>query len=119
MTAPALWIILILMFVGAILIAVYQDKVVEVCVLIYSLEYSNIIQKLRPFSEKVRDIPAGWLIFILILFVLNFPPLMGDEIVEILCGIIYGLWGGFGIVAVGTYLGQGQFQIFNFTIFTS
>ncbi|OAL44677.1 hypothetical protein IQ07DRAFT_662877 [Pyrenochaeta sp. DS3sAY3a] len=61
---------------------------------------------MRPFSEKVRALPAGWLIPIAILFILSFPPLIGDEIVEILCGVIYGLWVGFGVVAAGTYFGQ-------------
>ncbi|PVH95904.1 hypothetical protein DM02DRAFT_570404 [Periconia macrospinosa] len=86
-----LWIISWLMLIATILLAVYQDRVVD---------------KLRPFSDRVRDIPAGWLIWVAVLFIVSFPPLIGDEIVEILCGIIYGLWFGFGIVALGTYLGQ-------------
>lgn len=65
---------------------------------------------MRPFSEKVRALPAGWLIPIAILFILSFPPLIGDEIVEILCGVIYGLWIGFGVVAAGTYFGQSKFK---------
>ncbi|CAI6334206.1 unnamed protein product [Periconia digitata] len=86
-----LWIICWAMLIATILLAVYRDRVID---------------WLRPFSDRVRDIPAGWLIPVAILFVLSFPPLIGDEIVEILCGVIYGLWAGFGIVALGTYLGQ-------------
>lgn len=32
--------------------------------------------------------------------------LFGQEIVILLCGIIWGLWIGFGIVAAGTILGE-------------
>lgn len=32
--------------------------------------------------------------------------LFGHEIVAILCGLVWGLWVGFGIVAAGTFLGE-------------
>lgn len=62
--------------------------------------------KLRPFSEKLHDLPAGWLIPIAILFVISFPPLFGHEIVALLCGLVWGLWIGFAIVAAGTFVGE-------------
>lgn len=109
-TRSALWILLVVFGVAAILIAVFQDKIVDVSFLqsiIGKFRSTNTTKKkLRPWSDTVRDIPAGWLIPVAILFVLSFPPLIGDEIVEILCGVIYGLWIGFGVVALGTYLGQ-------------
>lgn len=48
----------------------------------------------------------GWLIPIGIMFVISFPPLFGHEIVAILCGLVWGLWIGFAIVAAGTLLGE-------------
>jgi uncharacterized membrane protein YdjX (TVP38/TMEM64 family) len=54
----------------------------------------------------VRDLPVGWLIPIAILIVISFPPLFGHELVALLCGVVYGLWVGFGIVAAGTFLGE-------------
>jgi|TARA_R110002003_G_scaffold42_14_gene3176 uncharacterized membrane protein YdjX (TVP38/TMEM64 family) len=54
----------------------------------------------------VRDLPAGWLIPIAILFVISFPPLFGHEIIALLCGVVYGLWIGFAIVAAGTFIGE-------------
>lgn len=63
-------------------------------------------QTLRPFSEKVRDLPAGWLIPIAILIVISFPPLFGHEIIALLCGVVYGLWIGFAVVAAGTFIGE-------------
>ena len=35
-----------------------------------------------------------------------FPQLFGHEIVAILCGVVWGIWIGFGIVAAGTALGE-------------
>jgi uncharacterized membrane protein YdjX (TVP38/TMEM64 family) len=65
-------------------------------------------QELRPFSEKVRDLPAGWIIPVVILIIISFPPLFGHEIIAVLCGVIYGLWIGFSIVAAGTFIGEGE-----------
>lgn len=65
-------------------------------------------QKLRPWAESVRDLPAGWLIPIVVLFVISFPPLFGHEIVALLCGVVWGLWVGFGIVAAGTFAGESE-----------
>ncbi|KAF3771325.1 hypothetical protein M406DRAFT_232865, partial [Cryphonectria parasitica EP155] len=61
---------------------------------------------LRPFAEKVRDITAGWLIFVAVLFVISFPPLFGHELVALLAGVVYGLWIGFAVVAAGTFIGE-------------
>lgn len=52
--------------------------------------------------------PAGWLIPIVILIIISFPPLFGHEIIGLLCGVVYGLWIGFVIVAAGTFLGEGR-----------
>ncbi|KAK1753709.1 snare associated Golgi protein-domain-containing protein [Echria macrotheca] len=85
------WIIGIIVLVLTILITIHHDQVVAY---------------LRPFSEKVRDLPAGWIIPIVILVVISFPPLFGHEIIALLCGVVYGLWIGFGIVAAGTFIGE-------------
>ncbi|KAK6343833.1 Tlg2-vesicle protein [Orbilia brochopaga] len=85
------WIILIILIVIPILITIYHNQIVE---------------WLHPASQKIRDLPFGWVIPIIILFIISFPPLFGHEIVAVLCGIVYGLWIGFGIVAAGTFLGE-------------
>ncbi|KAJ4406547.1 Tlg2-vesicle protein [Didymella pomorum] len=71
-----------------------------------TLRHDEVVAKLRPFSEKVRDLPAGWLIPIAILVIISFPPLFGHEIIALLCGVVYGLWIGFAIVAAGTFIGE-------------
>lgn len=54
----------------------------------------------------MKNLPAGWVIPIAVMFIISFPPLFGHEIVAILCGVVWGLWVGFGIVAAGTMLGE-------------
>lgn len=79
---------------------------IAVITVLITIHHDQVVDKLRPFGEKVRDIPAGWLIPIAILIVISFPPLFGHEIIALLCGVIYGLWIGFGIVAAGTFFGE-------------
>ena len=40
------------------------------------------------------------------MIIISFPPLFGHEIVALLCGDVWGIWIGFGIVAAGTILGE-------------
>lgn len=88
-----LWIILFIIGILTALISIKHDQVVDL---------------LRPFAEKVRDIPAGWLIFVAVLFIISFPPLFGHELVALLAGVVYGLWIGFGVVAAGTFIGESK-----------
>lgn len=89
----ALWVVLII--IGALTALI-------------SLKHDQVVEALRPFAEKVRDIPAGWLIFVAVLFVISFPPLFGHELVALLAGVVYGLWIGFGVVAAGTFIGESK-----------
>ena len=49
-----------------------------------------------------RKIPPGYSAEILTKGI----QLFGHEIVAILCGLVWGLWVGFAIVAAGTFLGE-------------
>jgi uncharacterized membrane protein YdjX (TVP38/TMEM64 family) len=80
--------------------------VILVLVALMTIYHDPIIKWFEPIAEKIRDIPAGWTIFVGILFVISFPPLFGQEIVALLCGMIYGLWIGFAIVSLGSFLGE-------------
>ncbi|KAF2245360.1 hypothetical protein BU26DRAFT_432808 [Trematosphaeria pertusa] len=77
-----------------------------VATILLTIKHDQAVEALRPFSEKLRELPAGWLIPVAILFVISFPPLFGHEIVALLCGVVWGLWIGFAIVAAGTFLGE-------------
>ncbi|KAK4158674.1 hypothetical protein QBC43DRAFT_273929 [Cladorrhinum sp. PSN259] len=80
--------------------------VVIVLTVIITVKHDAVVQHLRPFAQDVRDLKAGWIIPIAILIAISFPPLFGHELIALLCGVVYGLWIGFGIVAAGTFLGE-------------
>lgn len=82
-----------------------------------SVFHKQLVDWLRPISMKVRTVAWGWIIPVLVLFAVSFPPLFGGEIIAVLCGIVYGVWIGFGIVACGTLLGEiGNFYVFRFLL---
>lgn len=82
--------------------------IVGILTAVITLKHDQVVEALRPFAEKVRDIPAGWLIFVAVLFVISFPPLFGHELVALLAGVVYGLWLGFAVVAAGTFVGESE-----------
>jgi len=84
----------ILAIIGAVLVG------------LMTLYHDKIVDALRPVSTKIRDLPAGFLIPVAILIAISFPPLFGHEIIALLCGVVYGLWIGFAIVAAGTFFGE-------------
>ena len=81
---------------------------VGVLTAIITLKHDEVVDTLRPFAEKVRNIPAGWLIFVAVLVIISFPPLFGHEVVALLAGVVYGLWIGFAVVSAGTFLGESE-----------
>lgn len=82
--------------------------IIGILTAVITLKHDQVVDALRPFAEKVRHIPAGWLIFVAILFVISFPPLFGHELVALLAGVVYGLWIGFAVVAAGTFIGESE-----------
>lgn len=68
---------------------------------------------MEPIANDLKEMPGSWAIPVGILIVLSFPPLFGHEIVGVLCGVIWPLWTAFGIVSLGTLLGE----LANFFVF--
>ncbi|KAI0077787.1 hypothetical protein K474DRAFT_1595263 [Panus rudis PR-1116 ss-1] len=84
-------------------------------VILFTVFHKKIVHWLHPAAVWMHDLPAGWLIPIAIFFVISFPPLFGHEILAILCGLVWGLWAGFGITAAGTFIGEiGNFYAFRY-----
>ncbi|KZV75952.1 hypothetical protein PENSPDRAFT_680672 [Peniophora sp. CONT] len=65
-----------------------------------------IVRALKPTCEKVKKMPVGFLIPIAVIIALSFPPLLGAELIHVLCGLTWGAGIGFGIVAAGTIIGE-------------
>ncbi|KAJ7736724.1 hypothetical protein DFH07DRAFT_842599 [Mycena maculata] len=80
-----------------------------------SIYHTQIVDWLTPVTKWLHGLRFGFLVPIGILFVISFPPLFGHEIVAILCGLVWGLWIGFGIVCAGTFVGEvGNFYAFKY-----
>ncbi|KAH7101700.1 snare associated Golgi protein-domain-containing protein, partial [Auriculariales sp. MPI-PUGE-AT-0066] len=71
-----------------------------------TIYHKEVVNYLKPAADWAAGLKFGWLIPIAVLFVISFPPLFGHEIVAVICGLVWGLWVGFGIVCVGTLLGE-------------
>ncbi|KAI0655282.1 hypothetical protein C8Q70DRAFT_436819 [Cubamyces menziesii] len=82
-------------------------------VVLFIIYQQRIVEWLRPFANWMRRTPGGWLVPIVILIVMSFPPLFGHEIIAVLCGDVWGVGVGFAIVAAGTLLGE----LANFFVF--
>ncbi|KAJ8591977.1 hypothetical protein M405DRAFT_788130 [Rhizopogon salebrosus TDB-379] len=77
--------------------------------------HDQIVLAIQPAANWMHGIKFGWLIPIAIFFVISFPPLFGHEILAIVCGLVWGVWIGFAIVAAGTLLGEiGNFYAFRY-----
>ncbi|GJE85607.1 Golgi apparatus membrane protein TVP38 [Phanerochaete sordida] len=88
---------------------------VAVVSVLFTVYHQQIVSWLQPAANWMHNLPAGWLIPIAIFFVISFPPLFGHEILAILCGLVWGLWPGFAIVAAGTFIGEiGNFYAFKY-----
>ncbi|KAJ7074645.1 hypothetical protein C8F01DRAFT_1101318 [Mycena amicta] len=85
------YLVIALIIVAIALIEVYHDR---------------IINALKPVTHWLHGLKGGWVIPILVLIALSFPPLFGHEVVNMLCGLVWGLGPGFGIVAAGTLIGE-------------
>ncbi|KZV77371.1 hypothetical protein PENSPDRAFT_707259 [Peniophora sp. CONT] len=87
--------------------------VIVAVVALVTIFHTKIVEYLKPAATFLKDLPAGWLIPVGILFVISFPPLFGHEIIAVLCGIVWGLGIGFAIVCAGTFIGEvGNFYAF-------
>jgi uncharacterized membrane protein YdjX (TVP38/TMEM64 family) len=104
----------VLIFANTCPAAYYIITIVIILLVAFLTVYhKQIVEWLTPTSKKVRSVSWGWIIPVIILFIISFPPLFGHEIVGILLGVVYGLWIGFGILALGTLLGEwGNFYAF-------
>ncbi|KAB5590840.1 Membrane protein TVP38 [Ceratobasidium theobromae] len=88
------------------IVTVVVIVIIITIVILLSVFNKQIVKALTPAAEWVKKAPAGWLIPIAILVVLSIPPLIGAEIVHILCGLVYGVWAGFLVVCAGTVIGE-------------
>ncbi|KZT28719.1 hypothetical protein NEOLEDRAFT_1058034 [Neolentinus lepideus HHB14362 ss-1] len=86
-------------------------------VALVSIYHDDIVRFLTPVANWMHDTKGGFMIPISVLFILSFPPLWGHEVVALVCGLVWGLWIGFGIVSAGTFIGEiGNFYAFRYCL---
>lgn len=72
----------------------------------FGVLHKKIAERLQPVGDWLKSSPYGWIIPVVIMIVLSFPPLFGHELVVLLVGDFYGLGIGFGIATAGTLIGE-------------
>ncbi|KAJ3994869.1 hypothetical protein F5050DRAFT_1713355 [Lentinula boryana] len=80
--------------------------VIAALVISFAIFHKKIVIGLEPVTNWCKSQTVGWLIPVGILVVISFPPLFGHELVGILCGVTWGIGEGFGIMALGSLLGE-------------
>ncbi|KAF7305551.1 hypothetical protein HMN09_00808000 [Mycena chlorophos] len=80
--------------------------VIIVAIVLIEVYHTQIINGLKPVTQWLHGLRGGWVIPIVVLVALSFPPLFGHEVVIMLCGLVWGLGEGFGIAAAGTLIGE-------------
>jgi len=66
----------------------------------------KIAQTMYDLAQKISHYPFGWLILLVGIILISFPPLIGHTTSVTLCGFAYGMK-GFPLAAAGSYLGSG------------
>lgn len=85
------WLGLLTIITVAVLFAVFQNKIAD-----YFERHINAID----------FFPGSFVFPILLLMILSFPPMIGQELVCLVVGLVWGLASGFFIVAPGTIFGE-------------
>jgi len=80
--------------------------IIVVVIALIEVYHDKIINALKPVTRWLHGLKGGWLIPIVAMIALSFPPLFGHEVIAMLCGLVWGLGPGFGIVVAGTLLGE-------------
>ncbi|KAF1808962.1 hypothetical protein P152DRAFT_442879 [Eremomyces bilateralis CBS 781.70] len=77
--------------------------VLTVLLLIYN---ERIFVWLAPWAKKWGDLPAGWLILWVLMFIVSVPPLIGYSTFLAIAGFVFGFPNGWFIAATSTILGS-------------
>ncbi|KAI5465906.1 snare associated Golgi protein-domain-containing protein [Mariannaea sp. PMI_226] len=60
---------------------------------------------LDPIAKKWRELPGGWVLIFLMIFITSFPPVVGYSTAATISGFVYGFPWGWPVVSAGCTLG--------------
>ncbi|KAH7162743.1 hypothetical protein B0J13DRAFT_615365 [Dactylonectria estremocensis] len=73
---------------------------------ILALVYSHaFFSWLAPIAESWRELPAGWMLIFVFIFITSIPPVVGYSTVATISGFVYGFPWGWPVVSAGCTLG--------------
>ncbi|KAJ7723444.1 snare associated Golgi protein-domain-containing protein [Mycena maculata] len=75
-------------------------------VIVILLLHTQIVDALHPELDWLNNTKYAFLIPAALLIIVSFPPLFGHELINILCGVAFSFPRAFGIIAVGSLLGE-------------
>lgn len=76
-------------------------------VILFEVYKQSFIRWLQPLTNWLDARRTwSWVLPVVVLFILSFPPLFGHELVLIITGLVFGLGIAIGIACVGTILGE-------------
>ncbi|KAJ7719619.1 hypothetical protein DFH07DRAFT_761052, partial [Mycena maculata] len=80
--------------------------IIIVVIALVEVYHDQIINALKPVTNWLHGLRGGWLIPIVVIIALSFPPLFGQDIVAMLCGLVWGLGWFPTLTFSGTILGE-------------
>ncbi|KAJ7902813.1 hypothetical protein B0H14DRAFT_3851740 [Mycena olivaceomarginata] len=93
--------------VGDWIKAILPVVLVFTALLMISIFHDPIVDALKPFTDWMqRHNLAGAAIIVGAMIIVSFPPLIGHEILAVLCGVTFSFWEGCLVDALGTVLGE-------------
>lgn len=81
------------------------NAVLLVSLILFAVFNERIFAALTPVAKSWRELPAGWLILWLMVFLVSFPPLIGYSSCVTIAGFVWGMKGWF-IIASATIVGS-------------
>jgi uncharacterized membrane protein YdjX (TVP38/TMEM64 family) len=87
-------------------LAVTAIIILNVFLILFLVYNEKIFGYLAPAAKKWHDIPGGWIILWVLIFVAAFPPLIGYSTILSISGFVYGFPNGWFIVSTATVAGS-------------
>ncbi|KAM0755534.1 hypothetical protein T439DRAFT_320226 [Meredithblackwellia eburnea MCA 4105] len=73
---------------------------------VLSSYHHQIITAIAPYKHSIREAKWSWIVPVVVLVIVSFPPLFGHELIILAVGIVWNLGVGFVIACAGTFLGE-------------
>jgi uncharacterized membrane protein YdjX (TVP38/TMEM64 family) len=87
-------------------LAVIAIIALNVFMLLFLIFNEKIFSFLQPLAEKWKNTRGGWIVLWIITFITAFPPMIGYSTCGTTAGFVWGVWGGWAVLATATIAGS-------------